>query len=1064
MKLMQSGKAPRKSFLEGDLLCLLLLLALSLFVCWPFLKDNFITTVDGGDHLLRLFAMQSFIGKDQWFVRWVPYLHGYGYPEFNFYPPLVAMVGTVLVKAGLSLVWSLNLTCVLFIFLTGLTMYILAKEFWGRQGACLSAVAYLFAPYLMVDYYARGDYSEAASFAFLPLIFWAFLKLYQEQKVFYLVIGGLSIAGLFLVNNCVTLIFFPIILLYIFLLYFSTGRRHLPLLISLATFALGMGLAAFFWLPAFLEKNLVHIDRMLQGGLDFHHNFLSLKELIFAPWPQKPGTRLPYEIGFVHALFAITGVCFIKKISREQKHLGHQMLFFTFIFIGAVFMALPASLWIWDHVHILKFLQFQSRLLIVLTFTVSILAGSVALIVHPKYRWPVVSLGILIIFAVNYSHCFPPYGSAKVNLPSNVPPAFVFRQLHAQDGGEFIPKWVQMLREPVPLESLDILSGNGQILDRQQHFELHQSFTVQATSPLLLCFNSFYFPGWTVKVDGQPVDILKDNPLGLIIFTFKEGVHGVKVDFGQTPVHQAATVISLICLLILLFESTKALLMSRPGLVKAFQAVFACFLVYFAVLLFHYHYYLISFPYPIIYREAPVMATTYLLLHGANPYNFVFEPQYSNLYGIVYPLIALPWVKLFGQSLIVYRAITAFFILASCVVIFLVLHKKKTPFLLGCWAVLALYASLLYPLTSTPCVDPASMGLFFMLLTIFIPFLFDYSLASLVTSLVCGLLAFYTKPYFFLGLPVLASYLFFFVSRRKAVLFGCVCLGALLLSMFVMNYFFPSYFDDCFFVNYNHSADVSMMIVLKRQLHQFADLHKGIILLLMFSAFFALKDIKGMFKKGAPCLPLHIYAGICFAAVLLFSMGRHLGANLWYFFQLFSPFLVIAVAWLAGRLRLWMIPFSFLLVYNLFLLTSDDHYKYFDKGNTKGWKTVETLIRSRSQIFHSSLISPLLIQQNKVIYDDGTDHFSQGGERHGWVGRFLKEDNRVTEAQATLVAKVKMMMQADAFDLVILEAGYASDVMTNDMIKKYRYIGQMIVNSPQDRKFFILKIWVPYDH
>ena len=556
-------KLHKKSFLDGDAPYLILLLIFSIFICWPLFKEDFITTIDGGSHLLHIYCMDQFIGKDQWFVRWVPYFYGYGYPVFNFYPPLFSIVGTVFAKAGLSFIWALNLTSFSFIFFSGFTMYFFAKELWGKQGGFLSAVAYIIAPYQMLDLYARGAYAESTSFPFLPLIFWGFFKLHKELNVFYLSIASLSVAGLFLSHNSITLIFCPIILFYILVLHSPLRRQdYLLFLISLATFGLGIGLAAFFWLPALLENKFVHIDKIVTGFLDFHNNFLSIQQLIYSPWPQKPGTPLPYEIGPIHCLLAITSFCFIQRIVKNRKFLIQQMFFLFFILIVTIFLTLPASLKIWEHIYILRFLPFPCRFLVVITFLVSVLAGGVILIGHPKRRLTIMILGVLALFLINFSRCHPPYGSNKVNL-KNVDASFVFTHLHPQDAGEYLPIWVKEIRSPVPSEKLEIIKGDGQILSRNVASDLHQTFTVEALSPSLLCFNVFYFPGWTIKVDGHLVDILKDNPFGLIVFPVNEGVHEIKADFGPTPVRQAATVISFISLVILIGLFTAALLKTK---------------------------------------------------------------------------------------------------------------------------------------------------------------------------------------------------------------------------------------------------------------------------------------------------------------------------------------------------------------------------------------------------------------------------------------------------------------------------------------------------------------------
>lgn len=530
----------------------------------------------------------------------------------------------------------------------------------------------------------------------------------------------------------------------------------------------------------------------------------------------------------------------------------------------------------------------------------------------------------------------------------------------------------------------------------------------------------------------------------------------------------------------------KAFILSlrQANMTKWFQVLFTCFLVYFAIRLFIYHYYLVIFPYPNTCREGALMATTTMLLHGVNPYNFLLEPQYTNIYGIVYPLIVLPLASLFGVNLVVHRVTSAFFILASCLIIFFVLYKKKTPLLLIFWAMLTLYACLLFPLTSTPCVDPASTGLFFMLLTIFIPFLFDYSNRSLVVSIVCGVLAFYTKPYFFLGIPVMVSYLFLFISKRKSIFFGGWFLLCFALSVVAMNHFFPSYFDDCFFIHNNYASHYSITNVLQRQLYQFADLHKGIFFLVLLVSVYSLgrwlmagkiKVIKKFLKDFLASirwknwedplissrLPLDVYAGICSATVLLCFMGKHYGANLWYFFQLFSPFLVIFIAWLTGQFILWPIVLSSLLIYNLFSLTSDDHYKYFDK-KTEGWQTIEMLIKSHGRILHSPLIAPLLIKENREIFDSGsTEYFFWGGQRKGLWRCLFKEDNRVYMAQAAYFNKIQNRVENKEFDLVIIAAGDSSPGIPDSIRSFYTYVSSIFVYVPQDRRPYLITIWQP---
>src|SRR4051812_8085724 len=87
--------------------------------------------------------------------------------------------------------------------------------------------------------------------------------------------------------------------------------------------------------------------------------------------------------------------------------------------------------------------------------------------------------------------------------------------------------------------------------------------------------------------------------------------------------------------------------------------IFAVALMYFAVRIVSYHCHLVNFPYPNTYREGALMTTTEALVRGKNPYALALQPQYTNVYGIVYPLFVWPWAKLFGISMVVHRIVVA---------------------------------------------------------------------------------------------------------------------------------------------------------------------------------------------------------------------------------------------------------------------------------------------------------------------------------------------------------------------------------------------------------------------
>ncbi len=503
-----------------------------------------------------------------------------------------------------------------------------------------------------------------------------------------------------------------------------------------------------------------------------------------------------------------------------------------------------------------------------------------------------------------------------------------------------------------------------------------------------------------------------------------------------------------------------------------FKIAFAIFLIYFAFRLFHYHYSLLAYPYPSALREGAMMINTDALLHGLNPYDISLQPRYMNQYGIMFPLIACPWAKVFGNTMLVHRTIIAFFIWASCSLVFLVNRRLEIPPLLNMWAVLMFYASLTYPGTSTPSIDPGSTGMFFMLLTVFIPWACRYSYPSLIISILIGLVAFYTKMYAFLGTLVILSFLFIFVSKRKALFYGALLSVLTVLSIILANHLLPAYFDNTFFASANQAPTWSSMDRLHQQISSYSHLHQwALILIGLFILGLGIKKLRmrPWTLKEMPLLlesirqsdiTLILYAAICSIFVLYFSLGRHLGATLWYFFQLLSPYFLIATVWLFSRISWWPIVCVPFLILNLHTITADHDYKLFD-NSVPGWPQIETLITQHQHILNSPIIAPLLIEQHKEVFDDGQSEFSiAGGQRNYWMKGIFKVDTRILSQQLLFFQNIDYIVQNKGFDLIILEPSLLPFISA-DVEKYYKYEGQIMLYAPQDKKPYAVTAWKP---
>ncbi|MBK8049480.1 MAG: hypothetical protein IPK16_21605 [Anaerolineales bacterium] len=125
----------------------------------PFLTDGIPRSFDGRTHMLRVAALERAIRDGVWLPRWMPEMQlGHGYPLFNFYGPAAYYVAVALGLVGGSTQVGFVLTMALAILMGGLGMYFWARDVFGTQrswAALVAAVAYLYAPYLLLNVYVR---------------------------------------------------------------------------------------------------------------------------------------------------------------------------------------------------------------------------------------------------------------------------------------------------------------------------------------------------------------------------------------------------------------------------------------------------------------------------------------------------------------------------------------------------------------------------------------------------------------------------------------------------------------------------------------------------------------------------------------------------------------------------------------------------------------------------------------------------------------------------------------------------------------------------------------------
>lgn len=502
-------------------------------------------THDGQDHVARIANFYTSLMQGNLIPRWAGNLNwGYGHPILMFLYPLPSYCASFFHFVGFSFVDSFKLVMALAFIASGVTMYLWVRKFLGEYAGILAGVLYMFAPYRFVDLYVRGDIGEHVAFLFPPLILYFLLLLKKSkttiQKYSYGVLVGLSIAGLVLAHNAVSLMFLPFIFIYILYLFYET-RSIKNLIFSGFTILLGLLLSAFFWVPALFEGKYTLRD-IVTGHGEYASRFVNIQSLIYGPWNYGQTGQFTVQIGIIQiaALLAFPFVLIYLYKKRTKQSLLY-ILVFLYLVVG-IFVMLPVSQFIWMHISLLQKFQFPWRFLGIVVFATAVLAAFfVSLFKERVQKMIIIVLIILTIFFTHTDWHAKGY---------QVKPTTFYTGIYSgtTDTGESSPIWSVRAMEKRPKAPLEVISGAASIIIPKRTFTDHRYVVIVSSDTAQFRENTLYFPGWNLFVDGHmtPFQFQDPDNRGLMTFFVDKGKHTVEFIFSNTKVRMLSEWISLI--------------------------------------------------------------------------------------------------------------------------------------------------------------------------------------------------------------------------------------------------------------------------------------------------------------------------------------------------------------------------------------------------------------------------------------------------------------------------------------------------------------------------------------
>jgi hypothetical protein len=479
------------------------------------------------------------------YPRWMAQsFDGLGAPSFYFYPPLAFWLDALLNVVTFDSVptpYRLSLTSSALILLSGVGFHAwLRLEQASPRVALIGAIAYMAAPYHLIDHYIRGAFAEFAAYTTLPFVFCALALLARQHRF-----GGPALAlayAALVTSHLPTALLISLTAVPAYVL-FSAWRLRVKdrwfVLRSAAGFALGLALAALYLLPALGLQGATMIEWLWTWGFKVEESYLLM------PWRWVQGADILVIVCSVAggALLAVAALVASRRVREAQ---AMPLLWAAVAFAGILLMSGIVPL---QNLPLVSQVGFAWRLLIVVEFAVitalclapwvfSEWAGARLLLLAAVAISPAVGIlgkGIADRIALLQGGAIMRWQDAREYLPAGYP---------QKAGAEYQDIGLELIRN-VPLIACQPAARRCEAAPSRLG---EMRIEVEAGRPTQVTVRRFAFPAWQLD---PMTPIVASERLRLVSFTAPVGTTSFRLERRILPQEREGGWISLAALIVL---------------------------------------------------------------------------------------------------------------------------------------------------------------------------------------------------------------------------------------------------------------------------------------------------------------------------------------------------------------------------------------------------------------------------------------------------------------------------------------------------------------------------------
>lgn len=529
-----------------------------LVILIPILKPGFFSVHDE-THIVDVYQMIRSIQFNGLPPRFAPdFNFGLGHPYFNFYYHLPFYISTVFYYLGFSMTDSFKYMMGVAVIAASAGFYFFLRNHFGKISAVTGTLIYILSPYFAVDLYVRGAFGELFIFALVPWCAYFLKKYLDKPSGLNLGMTSLFIGLLGISHNVLHPFTFTLLFGYGLVCKLSLKNTLKSYLNIFLPFILGIGLSAYYLIPAFAEVKFISAYEQI----NIADHFPFIKQLIIPHWGYGPSIwgyldDFSFDIGTVNLILLAASIFIFKFIPRKNRV---YLFFFWIVTAVALVLTNYRTLFFWESLQVLRLVQFPWRMLLLITISTSFIGALVidALTekLSEKRASAVIFALVLLLILFNIWHYHP--SEYKQTTDEQYLERYFANRTLSGNGvrGNLSPEYLNFTEDFIPptvwqkkrpdglLEevSLATQSGSVKFTSRGQSYDISYNTPV----PNKIIVAKIYFPGWEAEGNSGKINTEAYSELGIIAVPVPEGSGSIRLKFEDTSIRTAANLITAI--------------------------------------------------------------------------------------------------------------------------------------------------------------------------------------------------------------------------------------------------------------------------------------------------------------------------------------------------------------------------------------------------------------------------------------------------------------------------------------------------------------------------------------